>query len=188
MKLISTKSSRSGKSSHTAKKASALTIAIILILVMAIGGTVAFLVTHTDQIVNTFQPTDVSCEINEKFNDDNTVKTSAVVQNTGKIPAYIRVAVVANTVDADGSITGAADVSNKLASEKWTKLGDYYYYNEVVAAGGSTSNLLKAGGIDLEGIQVTILASAIQSEPAGAVADAWSVQFDNGTWTTVSGT
>ena len=115
MKLISTKSSRSGKSSHTAKKASALTIAIILILVMAIGGTVAFLVTHTDQIVNTFQPTDVTCEINEEFNDNNTVKTSAVVENTGKIPAYIRVAVVANTVDADDNITGAADVSNKLA-------------------------------------------------------------------------
>lgn len=187
MKLISTKSSRSGKSSHTAKKASALTIAIILILVMAIGGTVAFLVTHTDQIVNTFQPTDVSCEINEKFNDDNTVKTSAVVQNTGKIPAYIRVAVVANTVDADDNITGAADVSNKLAGSGWTKVGDYYYYNGVVQPNEKTGNLL-AEGIDLNGIQVTILASAIQAEPTNAVAEAWDVQFDGSTWSAVSGT
>lgn len=187
MKLISTKSSRSGKSSHTAKKASALTIAIILILVMAIGGTVAFLVTHTDQIVNTFQPTDVSCEINEKFNDDNTVKTSAVVENTGKIPAYIRVAVVANTVDADGSITGAADVSNKLAGSGWTKVGDYYYYNGVVKPNETTGNLL-AEGIDLNGIQVTILASAIQAEPTNAVAEAWDVQFNGSTWSAVSGT
>ena len=187
MKLISTKSSRSGKSSHTAKKASALTIAIILILVMAIGGTVAFLVTHTDQIVNTFQPTDVSCEINEKFNDDNTVKTSAVVENTGKIPAYIRVAVVANTVDAEGNITGAADVSNKLAGSGWTKVGDYYYYNGVVKPNETTGNLL-AEGIDLNGIQVTILASAIQAEPTNAVAEAWDVQFDGSTWSAVSGT
>ena len=188
MKLISTKSSRSGKSSHTAKKASALTIAIILILVMAIGGTVAFLVTHTDQIVNTFQPTDVSCEINEKFNDDNTVKTSAVVENTGKIPAYIRVAVVANTVDAEGNITGEKDVSNELASSGWTKIDGYYYYNGVVQPNETTGQLLDADGINLDGIQVTILASAIQAEPDSAVAEAWSVQFDGSTWSAVSGT
>ena len=188
MKLISTKSSRSGKSSHTAKKASALTIAIILILVMAIGGTVAFLVTHTDQIVNTFQPTDASCEINEKFNDDNTVKTSAVVENTGKIPAYIRVAVVANTVDADGSITDTADIRDKLASSGWTEINGYYYYNGVVQPNETTGQLLDADGIDLNGIQVTILASAIQAEPTNAVAEAWDVQFDGSTWSAVSGT
>lgn len=188
MKLISTKSSRSGKSSHTAKKASALTIAIILILVMAIGGTVAFLVTHTDQIVNTFQPTDVTCEINEDFNDNNTVKTSAVVKNTGKIPAYIRVAVVANTVDAEGNITGAKDVSNELARSGWTKIDGYYYYNGVVQPRGKTADLLGDDGINLNDIQVTILASAIQAEPDSAVAQAWSVQFDGSTWSAVSGT
>lgn len=188
MKLISTKSSRSGKSSHTAKKASALTIAIILILVMAIGGTVAFLVTHTDQIVNTFQPTDVTCEINEEFNDNNTVKTSAVVENTGKIPAYIRVAVVANTVDAEGNITGTADVSNELAISGWTKIDGYYYYNGVVQPNKTTGQLLDADGINLDGIQVTILASAIQAEPTNAVAQAWGVQFNGSTWSAVSGT
>lgn len=154
---------------------------------MAIGGTVAFLVTHTDQIVNTFQPTDVTCEIIEDFNDNNTVKTSAVVQNTGKIPAYIRVAVVANTVDAEGNITGTADVSNKLAGSGWTKVGDYYYYNGVVKPNETTGNLL-AEGIDLNDIQVTILASAIQAEPTNAVAEAWDVQFDGSTWSAVSGT
>lgn len=188
MKLISTKSSRSGKSSHTAKKASALTIAIILILVMAIGGTVAFLVANTDPITNSFTPAVVTSEVNEEFNSDKTVKTSATVKNTGDIPAYIRVAVVANTIDKDGNVTGTADASNKLPSEKWTKLGDYYYYNEVVDAGGSTSNLLKKDGINLTGIQVTILASAIQAEPDSAVAQAWSVQFNGSTWSAVSGT
>lgn len=188
MKLISTKSSRSGKSSHTAKKASALTIAIILILVMAIGGTVAFLVANTDPITNSFTPANVTCEVNEDFNPEKTVKTSATVENTGNIPAYIRVAVVANTIDKYGNVTDTADVSDKLASDKWTLLDGYYYYNDVVAPGGSTADLLKKGGIDLTGIQVTILASAIQSEPAGAVAEAWGVQFNSGTWSAVSGT
>lgn len=187
MKLISTKSSRSGKSSHTAKKASALTIAIILILVMAIGGTVAFLATHTDSITNTFLPTDVTSEIHEEFNDNHTVKTSAVVENTGNVPAYIRVAVVANTLDDKGSITDKADVRDKLASSGWTEINGYYYYNGVVKPKETTGNLL-AKGIDLNGIQVTILASAIQAEPDSAVAQAWGVQFDGRTWSAVSGT
>lgn len=187
MKLISTKSSRSGKSFRSAKKVSALTIALVLILVMAIGGTVAFLTTHTDSITNTFLPTDVTSEIHEEFNPDKTVKTSAVVENTGNVPAYIRVAVVANSLDSDGNITGAADVSEKLAASGWTKVGDYYYYNGVVQPGDKTANLL-SDGIDLKDIQVTILASAIQAEPANAVAHAWGVQFDGSTWSAVSGT
>ena len=187
MKLFSSKGSRAAGNNRATGKVSTLAIALILILAIGIGGTVAFLVANTDPITNSFTPANVTCEVNEDFNSDNTVKTSATVKNTGNIPAYIRVAVVANTIDDEKNVTGTADVSDKLASDKWTKLGDYYYYNEVVAAGDSTSNLLKAD-IELDGIQVTILASAIQSEPAGAVADAWGVQFNNGTWTTVSGT
>lgn len=187
MKLFSSKGSRAAGNNRATRKVSTLAIALILILAIGIGGTVAFLVANTNPITNSFTPADVTCEVNEEFSDNNTVKTSATVKNTGNIPAYIRVAVVANTIDKDGNVTGAANVSDKLASDKWTKLGDYYYYNEVVEPDASTDNLLKSG-IELDGIQVTILASAIQSEPAGAVAQAWGVQFNNGTWSTVSGT
>lgn len=188
MKLFSSKGSRAAGNNRATGKVSTLAIALILILAIGIGGTVAFLVANTDPITNSFTPANVTCEVNEDFNADNTVKTSATVQNTGNIPAYIRVAVVANTIDDENNVTGAARLDDKLASDKWTKLDDgYYYYNEVVAPDASTSNLLM-DGIELDGIQVTILASAIQSEPAGAVADAWGVQFNNGTWSTVSGT
>lgn len=188
MKLFSSKGSRAAGNNRATGKVSTLAIALILILAIGIGGTVAFLVANTDPITNSFTPANVTCEVNEEFGDNNTVKTSATVQNTGNIPAYIRVAVVANEIDKDDNITGAADVSDKLAASGWTKLGDYYYYNEVVAPGGFTADLLNEGGIELDGIQVTILASAIQSEPAGAVANAWGVQFNNGTWSNVSGT
>ena len=48
--------------SHAPKaKSTALIIAIVLILVMAVGGTVAYIVTHTEPVINQFTPTDMSC-------------------------------------------------------------------------------------------------------------------------------
>ena len=162
-------------------------LALVLILVCTVGGTVAYLVTHTDPVVNTFTPGEVSCQVEEEFKD-NTVKTKAVVKNTGNVPAYIRVAVVANTIDGEGNITGMTTLpDNRLNETYWTKSGDFYYYNDVVQPGDVTANLLTAAGIDLTGIQVTILASAIQSMPDDAVKDAWNMSYNSitGKWTPV---
>lgn len=158
---------------NPAPKRFALLLALVLILVGTVGGTVAYLATHTKPVVNTFTPGEVTCKVEETV--DNGVKSSVKVQNTGNVPAYIRVAVVANTVDAQGNITGAADeniLKNALAASGWTKNGDYYYYNTAVDPNGLTGELLK-NSIELEGIQVTILASAIQSTPTDAVQEAW---------------
>lgn len=164
-------------------------LALVLILVCTVGGTVAYLVTHTDPVVNTFTPGKVSCQVDEKFNEDNTRKTEAVVKNTGNVPAYIRVAVVANTIDGEGNITGMKTLpGNWLNAEKWTKSNDgFYYYKGVVQPDAVTDDLLTADGIDLTGIQVTILASAIQSMPDDAVNDAWKMSYDSstGNWTAV---
>lgn len=164
-------------------------LALVLILVCTVGGTVAYLVTHTDPVVNTFTPGEVSCQVNEEFNEDNTVKTKAVVKNTGNVPAYIRVAVVANTIDEQGNITGMKTLpDNRLNETDWTKSGDFYYYKGVVQPGDVTDNLLNAD-INLEGIQVTILASAIQSMPDEAVKEAWKMSYDSdtSTWSAVTG-
>ena len=160
-------------------------LALVLILVCTVGGTVAYLVAHTDPVVNTFTPGKVSCQVNEEFNEDNTVKTKAVVRNTGNVPAYIRVAVVANTIDAQGNITGMKTLPDGwLNTENWAEGdGGFYYYKGVVQPGDVTANLLTAAGIDLTGIQVTILASAIQSMPDDAVNEAWKMSYDSDTST-----
>ena len=159
-------------------------LALALILVCTVGGTVAYLVTHTDPVVNTFTPGEVSCQVEEKF-EGNNVKTEAVIKNTGNVPAYIRVAVVANTIDAQGNITGMASLPQVdwLNEANWTKSGDFYYYKGVVQPGDVTADLLK-NGIPLTGIQVTILASAIQSMPDAAVEEAWQMSYDSGDWKT----
>jgi len=77
---------------------------------------------------------------------------------------------------------------------QWSEHGGFYYYNGVVGAKQSTSYLINSckpmekkapEGYDLN---VEILASAIQAEPAQAVKDAWEMQYDAvGGWTSVSG-
>lgn len=165
----------------------ALLLALALILVATIGGTVAFLTTHTGQVKNTFTPGEVSCEVKETVQGG--VKSSVKVQNTGNTDAYIRVAVVANTVDGDGNVTGMATLPDGwLNTENWQEVGGYYYYKGTVAPEGLTAELLTGGGIDLKpDKQVTILASAIQSSPAKAVNDAWRMSFSNGSWSAASG-
>ena len=161
-------------------------LALVLILVCTVGGTVAYLVAHTDPVVNTFTPGEVSCQVEEKF-EGNNVKTEAVVKNTGNVPAYIRVAVVANTIDGEGNITGMETLEEDwLNTAEWTEVDGFYYYNGVVQPNAETANLLNAN-IDLTDIQVTILASAIQSMPDEAVKDAWKMSYNSstGNWTAV---
>ena len=168
------------------KKPLLMIAALALVVALSIGLTSAFL-TSTRGLTNTFTPGEVSCEVKETV--QNKVKSDIVVQNTGDIPAYIRVAVVANTVDAEGNITGAADaavLNNKLVSNgSWNLNSDdgYYYYSGVVDPNDSTLELLKPDeSINLSGVQVTVLAQAIQahgvnSAGKSAAFDAWGVDL-----------
>lgn len=166
---------------NPAPKRFALLLALVLILVGTVGGTVAFLATRTNPVVNTFTPGKVTCQVEEKFNER--AKSEAVIRNTGNVPAYIRVAVVGNTMDGN-NVTGAYDVSGNLDTTKWF-LGDdgFYYYKGVVQPGDTTSDLIATDIELLTGKQVTILASAIQSTPAEAVNSAWHMSYNNGSWT-----
>lgn len=156
------------------KKPLLMIAALALVVALSIGLTSAFL-TSTRGLTNTFTPGEVSCEVKETV--QNKVKSDIVVENTGTIPAYIRVAVVANTVDAEGNITGSANVSGSLGGEGWVQGADgYYYYTKIVEPERDTSNLVKAP-IPLSNIQVTVLAQAIQaygvSGETPAVKEAW---------------
>ena len=69
-----------------------LLVALVMILTAAIGGTIAYIVTSTSAVENTFTPAEVKTEINETF--DGTVKSDVSVANTGEVAAYIRAAIV----------------------------------------------------------------------------------------------
>lgn len=169
MKIFSSNGSRTGRTA----KSSALIIALALILVLAVGGTVAYIFTHTGPVINTFTPADAKITVNEEIS--NNQKTEIVVKNNSTgVPVYIRVALVANLIDKDENVTGAADVPMFTLGENWFEGNDgYYYYTEPVPVRESTGNLLKSPMTLSENMQVVVLADAIQAMPKQAVIDAW---------------
>ena len=175
MKFISS----NGSHARRTAKSSALIIALALILVLAVGGTVAYIFTQTDPVINTFTPTEAKITVDEKTN--NNQKTEIIVKNNSTgVPVYIRVALIANMIDKDENVTGAASVPTFTLGKDWIKGSDgYYYYTKAVPVGESTGNLLKAPMILDENMQVVVLADAIQAMPKQAVIDAWGVTVDS---------
>lgn len=163
------------------KKPLTLFVALVLLLTLAVGGSLAWLVSN-DKVTNSMVPGNVPIEIVEQI--DGTTKTSITIKNNGNIDAYIRVAVVANKVDKDGNIT--VDTAPELTlGTDWQKLDDdgYYYYKGVVAPGKSTTSL---GSINFTNAEVNILAESIQvlgglTSDGSASVDAWGVVYNTTT-------
>lgn len=160
-------------------------VALLVLLCCTVAGTVAYLVTSTDPVTNTFTPASVTTQVEEKF--DGTTKSDVQIKNTGNIDAYIRAAVIINWADANGNVSATpvkdGDYVIKYdSSNTWKKIGDYWYYTKPVAADSLTEKALiesctPVAGKAPEGydLQVTILADGIQSEPSNAVTEAWKV-------------
>ena len=159
-----------------------LILALILLLGLAIGGTVAFLIDTTDDVENTFTPAKVEISIDEDYS--NNKKTSIKIENPDgddKVPCYVRVALVTNWVIAEGENAGqictnghSTDVTF-TPGDGWTKGGD-----DPVPVRGKTSNLLGSDEIVLSQaqdgckMQVEVVASAIQSTLGDTAQAAWA--------------
>lgn len=170
----------------------ALIISLALVLCLAVGGTLAWLATQTAPVENTFTPTGVPISIVETV--ENNQKSAVTVKNDGTTDAtdaYIRVTVVANTLDADGNVIATAPAAPGFkATGNWTQLGDYYYYNGIVSPGESTPVLFEGsiGLLDSNGqrYEYNILAESIQvlggyngQKPETY---AWGVTYTDGAW------
>lgn len=179
------------------KKLVVLLAALALTACVTIGTTVAFLLDSTEPVENIFQPTEVTCDIEETFKDN--VKENVAVKNTGDVDAYIRVAIVVTWKDKDSNVYAGTpkaeeDYAIDLDEEEWIQKGGYYYYTKPVAAKKSTSVLIKEckpiedRTPDGYGLNVEILAEAIQSKPAKAVQESWNVTVNaDGTLSTSGG-
>ncbi len=174
------------RSEKTARKGrmNATIISVVLILTLAVGGTIAFLSTKTDPVVNTFNPSQVTCSVVEDF--DGKTKTNVNVENTGDIPAFIRVKLVAyRTNDAGQHIGGVSEVPAFTLGKDWAKCGDYYYYTYPVAPGATPADSLAEviklteNYTDVDGghQSIDVIAEAIQAGPEAAVKAAWGDNF-----------
>ncbi len=192
----------------TNRKAPVALVAILVLLCCAVAGTVAFLVTKTDSVVNTFTPSKVTTYVEEEEFNGRT-KSNVKIQNTGDIDAYIRVAVIVNWADASGNVYGEKPVEgtdytisyNKTVQAdggQWIEGSDgYWYYTKPVAP--STEDNPQYTGVLIKScepagqapagyaLQVTILADGIQSKPDKVVNEVWKVvEVKGGQLTAVS--
>ena len=167
-------------------------LSLVLLLALAVGGTVAWLNARMPKVTNTFTPAHVTCEVEEAFDKTTGVKTDVNVKNTSDIDVYIRVKLVTyRTNDAGQHIGGTAELPAFTLGENWVEKDGYYYYTLPVAPGKTpAANLadkmtLTASYDDADGGKqaLDVMAEAIQSTPEEAVADAWGVRIAQGSVT-----
>ena len=180
---------------HHFKKSAVLLIALALIVTVGVGSTLAYLIDTSTEVTNTFQPSEVTCRVDETFKDN--VKSAVRIQNTsdtGDVDAYIRAAVVVTWKDADGNVYGQKPVEDRdyyleiKENTDWilSTTDGYYYHKSPVEPGESTSILIESCGLKAGVtspsdyyLSVEIVAEAIQAEPADAVKEAWGVTVAN---------
>ena len=172
--------------------------ALALALTVTVGGTLAWLATHTDPVTNTFEMGQVTPVVTEDFEQNTDVKKDVSVRNNGNVPAYIRVALVATWENGSGDVKPAdldklnidwgpdGDVGTaEMPENGWIKLGDYYYYQAPVAGQDFTNNLIAEATVRTDSEQpegyhmnLQIIADSIQAAPPEAVTTAWGVKLD----------
>lgn len=164
-----------------------LVICLILLLMISVGGTIAFVVTHTSEIRNTFTESVVKCEVDETF--ENNVKSNVSIKNTGDTTAYIRAFVNVTWMNESGQVASVSPKSTdymiEYSTSGWLKGSDgYYYYSLPVQPNDKTAVLINscqlletASAPDGYYLSVEIVCSAIQSTPVSVVKDIWHVQL-----------
>ena len=172
------------------KKVAAILVLSLLIIGVAVGTTVAYIVKSTEATKNNFVPVYVDSAPVYKSNG------SVAINNIGEIPAYLRATVVVNWVllDADGnatdthhSLTPTEGVDYTITYDStgaWLKLDGGFWYHRTPVGAGATTETLFSGFTRLteapEGYKLSleILSTGIQSAPTAAVEDAWGVTVD----------
>lgn len=169
-------------------RATAMLLATVMLFALAVGGTIAWLTDKDRPLVNTFDSSKVTCEVQEKF--DGKVKSDVNVKNTGDIDAFIRVKLVTyRTNDAGQHIGGTAALPQFTLGANWVEYNGYYYYTLPVAPGDkpatklTDSMTLTESYDDADGghQSIDVMAEAIQSVPEAAVKAAWGTGFSIGT-------
>ena len=181
---MSRKFKHDGGAKASRRQSLVLVASILLILAISVGGTLAYLATHTGPVANTFIPTSVGTEIDEKI--EGNVKKDVTVKNTGSTDAYVRAAIVVTWIDSEGKVYPQAPVAdtnytidlNVGETGAWKEYGGYYYYKTSVAGGEKTAVLINSASLkgtapDGYYLSIEILSQAIQAVPAQAVKDAW---------------
>ena len=150
------------------------TVVLALLLVAAsslwgAAGAYAELKDTTSAVTETYQVAHVTCRVNPDHS----------ITNTGDIPALIRCRVILNRVNEAGNVV-PGELPEISPTGNWIVIGYFYYYRGYVAAGAIAPAPVQ---IELsDGLQMTIIAEAIQATPSAAAEEAWGHSFNGSDW------
>ena len=165
---------------------------VCILACAAISGSLAWLISTPEQVVNSFTPGVVTIEVDETFDDEHTTKQNVSIKNTGNVPAYIRVALVPAWVDDEGNIAAKPASLEQLDNDcniAWGEDGNgyendwfigadgFYYCKTVINPGEYTPILIKSctvkDGEHKYDFELQVIASAVQSLPTSTVETVW---------------
>lgn len=175
--------SHAKKSQRKTRKPVIFLASAILLVCALIGGTLAYLLTNTDAMANTFTPAKVTTSVSETL--DGTTKSNVKIKNTGNVEAWIRACVVVTWKDEDGNVYGTAPVEGTDYSISYSSTGwlrgddDFWYCTSPVAPEQETAVLINSctyidNAPDGYSLNVEIIGSGIQSKPDTAFTESWS--------------
>lgn len=160
-------------------KYTVLLACLLVTVAIAVSGTIAYLFTSSDPVVNTFTPVTPDIEIPEEMN--RTVKEKATVQNTGDVDSYLRAKIVVTWQNSNGEVYPEVPVLKTDSNAEgdytmstgahWIQHTDGYYYYYKVAALGQPEVTKKDGSIEYgEGVtdddMLIIRAEVVGEAPA----------------------
>ncbi|MFA5587051.1 MAG: hypothetical protein WDA02_11115 [Saccharofermentanales bacterium] len=168
-------------------------IVLMLLSVVTVTTSSAYLTSSPDPLENTFSRPEIELEILENF--DQETKTGLGIKNTGNTDVFVRAAVLIQAEAADGSVlaytpSAGDDYTMSSLGAGWFHKDGYYYHRSPIAAGQETGVLfaeIKALRIPLltfEGtdyyLSVHVVSQVIQTSPIEAVQEVWPVSVSAG--------
>lgn len=169
---------------HKKRKPVILIVCLVLLLVAAVGGTVAYLQATSDKVTNTFTPAEVEITPTEVVDHTTNTKKNIQFKNDSTVPVYIRATLVIYWTDTiNGTEQTIAPPAANLVSvgsvkDGWFRVGDIYYCCAPVAPGDSTGVMLEPITVTLPDgstaqCHIDVRSEAIQAEPESVVKAAW---------------
>ena len=145
-----------------------LAAALVLIIGVAAGSTMAYLTDESAALSGSYTAGLVDCLVLDDYS----------VKNTGNVDAYVRVRLVQNYVNAEGQVCSSPEHQDIVPAtpDGWIYKDGYYYFPDKLAPGSATvpaaSSALPAAA-DGCTVKTTLITEVIQAEPAYAITNAW---------------
>ena len=156
-KHLAPKAKKKVAASHFRRKLT-LMLSLALILAGAIGGTMAYFTDNT-ATNSAFSVGQVSCSVSQSGD-------TYIVKNDGTVPASVRVAVVVNWEDENGTIHWTKpNASLHFDNGAWTQRDGYYYCNSAIAAKSSVNGptvTISEAAPDGYSAKIQVLVEAVQ--------------------------